>query len=152
MRVNYTTYDLRRKQDSCNSETRPDIMLLASDSEASHPYAYTRIARLFHLKVAYNGPGQKQKEFERMDVAWVRWFLYDLSRPFSFKAKRLPQIRFDHSTKSDSFGFIDPDLIVRATHLIPRFSQGSTSEYLPPSIARPKSSKDTDYRYYFVNM
>lgn len=151
IRVNYTTYDLRRKQDPCNSGTRPDVMLLA-ESDSSHPYGYARIVRFFHVKAAYNGPGPVRQEFKRMNVAWVRWFLYDLSRPFSFKRKRLPQVRFEHYTRPDSFGFIDPDLIIRATHLIPRFAQGLTSQYLPPSIARPKSEKDTDYRFYFVNM
>ena len=127
-------------------------MLLSSDSEASHPYTYARIIRLFHLRVAYNGPGRSCQDYTRMDVAWIRWFHYDLNRKFSFTAKWLPQLRFAHYSEPDSFGFIDPDLIIRAAHIIPRFSQGSTTSYLPPSLARPKSCMDEDFRFYYANM
>ncbi|KAJ3765312.1 hypothetical protein FB446DRAFT_655474 [Lentinula raphanica] len=40
VRLNYTTYDLRRSQDSCNPRTHADIMMLSGDSKtrAEHPY------------------------------------------------------------------------------------------------------------------
>jgi hypothetical protein len=38
MRVNYATYDLRRAQDSLNSRTHPDIMVLSHEDDGTHPY------------------------------------------------------------------------------------------------------------------
>ena len=54
MRVNYTTYDMRRDQDSLNPRTQADVMLLAHEdltARNSHPYWYARIIGLFHVYV-----------------------------------------------------------------------------------------------------
>jgi len=46
LRVNYTTYDMRREQDSLNPRTHPDIMVLSQepkmheDGTPEHPYWY----------------------------------------------------------------------------------------------------------------
>ena len=48
MRVNYTTYDMRRDQDSLNPRTQADVMLLAHEdltARNSHPYWYARMTR-----------------------------------------------------------------------------------------------------------
>ncbi|KAL5534936.1 hypothetical protein ACEPAF_3026 [Sanghuangporus sanghuang] len=111
IQINYTTYDLRRKQDTCNPSTHPDVMMLAPEVDALHPYIC-----------------------------------------FSLKEKRLPQIRFLHYSEPDAFGFIDPDLIIRAVHLMPRFAKGYTTSYLPPSLVRLSSFKDQDFRFYYVNI
>ncbi|KAL5537155.1 hypothetical protein ACEPAF_978 [Sanghuangporus sanghuang] len=152
LRVNYTTYDMRRQQDSCNPNSRADVMLLSADTNGSHPYMYARIVRLFHLQVAYSGPGQTHQSFRRMDVAWVRWFHIDSSSSFSISAKRLPQLRFPHYTNTSAFGFINPDLIVRATHVIPKFSSGKTRYTLPKCIVPSKSKETNDYLVYYVNI
>ncbi|KAG2029536.1 hypothetical protein BDR03DRAFT_825481, partial [Suillus americanus] len=54
IRINYTTYDLRREQDSLNSRTHADIMVLShEDDEANgHPYWYARIIGVFHALVS----------------------------------------------------------------------------------------------------
>ncbi|KAF7293674.1 hypothetical protein MIND_01147400 [Mycena indigotica] len=51
-----------------------------------------------------------------------------------------------------AFGFLDPQVVVRGCHLIPAFSHGRTTEYLPKSIARPEAASDQDWRFYYVNM
>ncbi|OCB88193.1 hypothetical protein A7U60_g4712 [Sanghuangporus baumii] len=152
IQINYTTYDLRQKQDTCNPSTHPDVMMLAPEVDALHLYMYARIVRLFHVKVAYNGPGRQLQDYKRMNVAWVRWFQYDSSSRFSLKEKRLPQIQFSHYSEPDAFGFIDPDLIIRAVHLMPRFAKGYTTSYLPPSLVRLSSFKDQDFQFYYVNI
>src|SRR4051794_2377362 len=53
LRVNYTTYDMRRAQDSINPRTHPDILLLSHDDldqeeEERHPYWYARVIGIFH--------------------------------------------------------------------------------------------------------
>ena len=50
LRINYTTYDLRRAQDSLNPRTHANVMVLAheDDAEISHPYWYAWIIGIFH--------------------------------------------------------------------------------------------------------
>jgi hypothetical protein len=91
MRVNYTTYDLRREQDSLNPRTHADIMLLAHEDEEStqtaHPYWYARVLGIFHVYAIRAGASLHQ---ERMEFLWVRWFGRDLSYKSGFKSRRLP--------------------------------------------------------------
>lgn len=52
VRLNYTTYDMRRGQDTINLRTHPNVMLLAheDDEEAGeHPYWYARVLSVFHV-------------------------------------------------------------------------------------------------------
>ena len=161
LRVNYTTYDLRRTTDSINAGTHPDVMLLSSDSESEHPYCYARVISLFHADVAYALPGSTCQIFKRVDIVWSRFFQIDLSYSFGFAAKRLPRLRFFHHSDTEAFGFLDPELIIRSAHLIPAFAHGKTDEYIPQSLGRPPSSSlygndngdnDEDYKYHYVNM
>lgn len=51
IRINYTTYDMRRSQDSVNPRTHADIMVLSHENDAttpSHPYWYARVLGVFH--------------------------------------------------------------------------------------------------------
>ena len=50
LRVNFTTYNLRRAQDSINPRTHGDVMVLSDedDPENTHPYWYARIISIFH--------------------------------------------------------------------------------------------------------
>ena len=58
--INYTTYDLRRQQDSLNPRTHPDIMLLSHEEPNeeidAHPYWYARVVRIFHVNIIHKGP------------------------------------------------------------------------------------------------
>ena len=46
LRINYTTYDMRRDQDSVNPQTHPDVMLLADESNSDlHPSETERAER-----------------------------------------------------------------------------------------------------------
>ena len=74
LRVNYTTYNLRRAQDALNPRTHADVMVLAheDESEQPHPYWYARIIGIFHLNVHYEG------RVRRMYVLWVRWLAWSI--------------------------------------------------------------------------
>lgn len=152
--VNYTTYDLRRMQDSLNTGAHSDIILLApdDDSNTGHPYIYARIVGLFHVECSYSGSRDAVRTYTRLDIAWVRWFQLDSDYSFGFASKRLPRLRFVPYYDSEAFGFIDPQLILRGVHLIPAFSHLRTQDLLPPSLARSPLDKDEDYKYYYVNM
>ena len=159
MRVNYTTYDLRRAQDSLNSRTHADFMTLQPphlDSELAgdqFPYRFGRIIGIFHAMVLYNaGPGSRNNEPQHMEFLFVRWFTTDDGHRGGWKLKQLHRIKFVDQD-DDAFGFLDPQDIIRGVHLIPAFHHGRTSDLLSPSlIARPGSDNDEDWKYFYVNM
>jgi hypothetical protein len=64
LRINHTTYDVCRAQDSINPGTlHRDIMMLAdNDSDDKdladvHPFCYTQVLGIFHVNVIYTGTG-----------------------------------------------------------------------------------------------
>ncbi|PPR03767.1 hypothetical protein CVT24_007510 [Panaeolus cyanescens] len=162
LRVNYTTYDLRRSQDSFNPRTHADILLLSDTSENDHPFSYARIFRLFHVDITYHcQDGRSFMVPKTFDIAWVRWLQIDEEHNSGWEARRLHRVHFvPHNTlQSAAFGFVNPDDIIRGVHLIPAFAHGTTTEYLSTeSIARNKDAQrfigaqNEDYRYYYVNM
>ena len=157
MRINYTTYDMRRSQDSINPRTNSDIMLMSHENEsnehASHPYWYARVIGIFHADVRHSGPLSKSADFLRMEFLWVRWFGRDLNWTGGWGTKRLHRVGFiTCDDLDDSFGFVDPNDVVRAAHLIPAFAHGRTPEFMSASIARNPKENDTDWLYYYVNM
>ncbi|KAJ3524830.1 hypothetical protein NM688_g8495 [Phlebia brevispora] len=135
IRVNYTTYDLRRAQDSLNPRTHADIMVQSHEDEDErdpHPYWYARIVGVFHVYVQDFRETTKTHERQCLESYGCDGFVND--------------------DDPDAFGFISPDDIIRAAHLIPAFHHGTTDEYLPPSIVRPASDNDEDWVYYYVNI
>jgi hypothetical protein len=154
MRINYTTYDLGRDQDSINPRTNSDIMVLGhedDDSPNSHPYWYARVVGIFHADVRHVGSRSKSRQTQRMEFLWVRWFGRDLDHRAGWKARRLHRVGFLGSSERDAFGFLDPSEVIRASHLIPAFYHGLTSELLPKSVARRPEQNDQDFVYYYIN-
>ena len=158
MRINYTTYDTHRDQDTVNTRTHPDFMVLAHEEEeesSAHPYWYGRVLGIFHAEVRHVGPRSKTEgRPQRMEFLWVRWFGRDMTRPGGWKYKRPHRIGFLDATDPDSgaFGFVDPAAIIRAAHIIPAFHYGRTKELLGRSVARHFDAEDDeDYAFYYVN-
>ncbi|KAF9541101.1 hypothetical protein CPC08DRAFT_730863 [Agrocybe pediades] len=163
LRVNYTTYDLRRDQDSINPRTHPDVQLLASkapgiDVTSQHPYLYARVLGVFHAKVVHHGPLSMSRFPQHLEFLLVRWFEFDETYRGGWKGKRLHRIRFVPQS-SNSFGFVNPLQIVRGIHIIPAFREGRTADLLQPSpIARQMvelnvdNADTTDWAYYHVAM
>lgn len=150
LRVQYTTYDVRRDQDSINPRNQPFVMVLAPpDKEADpdeDPHYYAQVLFPFHVNVT--GPNTTSK---RMDVLFVRWFGEDEHHRGGHKRRRLHRIGFLPDTHDDAFGFLDPADVMRASHLIPAFAHGRTDEYLAgETMARPDGKED-DWAYYYVN-
>lgn len=156
LHVNYTTYDVQRAQDSINPRTHPFIMLLAheddDDSEDDkHPYWYAQVIGIFHFDVIYRGIHSTSFRSQRMDVLWVRWLGVDPDAP-GLSHHRLPRVGFVHHHEAMLFSFVDPNEVLRGTHLIPSFAYGKTDSLLPKSLVRQPSCKDMDYVNYYVNM
>lgn len=125
MRLNYTSYDLRRETDCLNPRSsKRDIMMLASENTPSeHPYCYARVLGIFHANVIYTGPGRIDYLPRRVEFLWVWWF--DLQCPaLSWQDYALDKGRFVPMHQPHAFGFVDPDDVLRCCHLIPSFSDG----------------------------
>ena len=150
LRINYTTYDLRRAQDSLNPRTHANVMVLAheDDAEISHPYWYARIIGIFHAFVNHHS----SPEPVHMDFLWVRWYGRDVGHRAGWNIKHLHRVGFVDGNDPLAFGFLDPSLIIRGCHLIPAFAHGRTKDLLPPSLARLNAENDTDSTFYYVNM
>ncbi|KZV84874.1 hypothetical protein EXIGLDRAFT_623736 [Exidia glandulosa HHB12029] len=150
LRINYTTYDVRRAQDcvNCNSQ-KCNIMLLSDDDTQSDitpvPFWYARVLGIYHTRVVHPilAPREKLVQF-----LWVRWFGRDNS-PSGWRAGRLDRIGYVPSEDEDAFSFLDPSLVLRACHLIPAFAHGRTPDLLDNSTAR--DSDEGDWQYYYVN-
>ncbi|KAJ3833589.1 hypothetical protein F5878DRAFT_665520 [Lentinula raphanica] len=158
VRLNYTTYDLHRNQDSCNPRTLADIMMLSGDSETcdDHPYWFAQIIGIYHVNIVYSGQQQKFLAPQKLDFLHVRWF--GLAREqdgYGIHAKRMPSLGFIDAQDPEAFGFVDPSNIICACHVIPAFAYEKTSQFLPgsgSSLARQGSDKIQDYFRYYVNM
>ena len=177
VRINYTTYDLRRAQDSINTHSHADIMLLSHEDDGGatppHPYWYARVIGIYHVFVTHP---TLSPEPRRLDFLWVRWFGRDTGSPSGWAARRLHRVGFVDSADPSAFGFVNPQDVVRGVHMIPAFAYGRTSELLAHSIARKHEEnkpdgnddeedpewiyhneydercEDTDYLFYYVGM
>jgi hypothetical protein len=156
LRVNYTTYDVRREQDTITPRTHRDIMVLAHEDERTHPYWYAHVIRIFHVNVEYHDPvSHFCSPPTCMNFLFVRWFQHDNSLA-GWASKRLQRLEFIDQENSDmAFGFIDPDCVIRGTHLIPAFAHSSTDKLLGPSFVwewdRDTKHGNFDWCYYYVN-
>ncbi len=159
LRVNYTTYDMRRCQDSINPRTHPDVMVHAQEDDPwnyGHPYYYGRILGIYHVwasrcaSIGFGPPTPVQ----RIEFLRVRWFHLDALAPGGLKARRLHRLQFTpfKDPIRAPFGFISPSDVIRAAHIIGAYAHGRTDAFLPPSSARLDTECDEDWVYYYVNM
>ncbi len=154
MRINYTSYDMRRDQDSINPRTHSDVMMISPETGAhAHPFWYARVLGIFHAQVCHTGPEARSHSVQNMEFLWVRWHGTEPGYRWGFKSARLPKIGFVPEDDEGAFGFVDPSLVLRACHLTPVFSAGRTRTLLDfsPSAAR-HPGEDKDWVNYYVMM
>ncbi|KAI5894786.1 uncharacterized protein SCHCODRAFT_02495166 [Schizophyllum commune H4-8] len=157
LRVNYTTYDVRRNYDTTSATRRTFVMLRspeAIEDTSAHPYWYAQVLGVFRADVAHIGQhsrsGPKPRE---MEFLWVRWLGIVPDHQYGHIHARLPKVGYVPSSDDYAFGFLDPALVLRASHLVPSFVDGRTSELLRegPSYARRGTDVD-DWTSFYVNM
>jgi len=154
LRVNYTTYDVRRDQDSMNPRTSADVMVLSPETgRRAHPFWYARVLGVFHARILHTGPSATNRSIQHMEFLWVRWFGIDPDHRYGRRVARLPKIGFVPDSDPLAFGFLDPSLVLRGCHLIPAFNDGRTFDLLTAShtAARPPD-EDGDWVAFYVNM
>lgn len=158
--VNYTSYDIRLGEDSIHPRMHPDIMTLKHREADPHPFSYARVLSVFHIQVQHD---ELSPEATELDVLWVRPFSVDGTHYGGMKQKRFTRLSFMDGP--DSFGFLDPDEVIRGSHIIPAFAYGCAPDLLGRTIARqafhmdildkdftwPKEPDLDDYQYYYVN-
>ncbi|KZT36764.1 hypothetical protein SISSUDRAFT_988644 [Sistotremastrum suecicum HHB10207 ss-3] len=163
MRLNYTTYDVRRATDHVKpylkfnrkaphcqrSETRDrsTVMLSTSDNQqSSSGFLYARVLGIFH--VLASEVGRTTQEIKRIDLLWVKWFSDVPGWKGGWETRRLDRVWFPPDSEDmGNYGFVDPADVVRACHLPPVFSCGEDAER-QQSIA---SDEGGDYKFYDVN-
>jgi hypothetical protein len=154
LRINYTSYDVRRQQDVVNPRTPCRFILLPADTSEDptmHPFLYARILGIYHAHVRY-----RQRAPQRMDFLWVRWLDYDEMEPGGWDVARLDRVAYSPCRNDnellEAFGFIDPRNIVRACHLIPDFDSGMTGTTPgPSSISLGYDNEKGDWEYHYIN-
>lgn len=156
MRTNYTTYDVRRAQDTINPNTdHRDILLLAQEyCEEDHPltyhqYRYARVLGIYHVNVIHQGNATRSY---RLEFLWVRWFeVIKSTRDVQdgWSRGELDHLRFCKIEEDHAFGFVDPAEVMRASHVIPRFSLGRHHINIAPLSIFAKDNED--WKEYFAN-
>ena len=152
LRINYTTYDLRRETDTINPRTdHRNITLLAQDdhsSAISHPFCYACVLGVYHANVIFTGPESRDYQSRRLEFLWVHWFEL-LKVSSGWERCTLDKGRFMPLHQADAFGFVDPADVLRCCHLIPAFADGR--QHLD-SITMSQNSHDTnDWEYHYIN-
>ncbi len=154
LRVQYTTYDVQRGQDSINARTNHRYIMVNSreTGAGSHPYWYTQVLGAFHTRALHVGTHVTNRSPQNMPFLWVRWLGMESGYQYGHEKARLSKIGFLPDSDPSAFGFLDPSLVIRSCHLIPAFVDGRTDELLPfPSVARDLGEVD-DWAAFYVNM
>lgn len=120
MRINYTTYDIRREQCLLNPKKQTDIMVYSSSPDSKLPYSFARVEGILRVKVIYNGTSPPLEK--EMTVLWVRWYCISNEDEMGWENRRLPRVEFMKENEDwPAYGFVDPDDVIRAVHLIPDY-------------------------------
>jgi hypothetical protein len=152
MRVNFTTYDMRRDQDTINPRTHPNVMVLSPETAPnSHPFWYARVLGIFHLEVIHSGLKSRNGGTQHMEFLWVRWYGTEPGCRSGFKAARLPKIGFVPDSDDYAFGFLDPSLVLRGCHIVPAFAGGRTDSLLSLLPGQVTSARDKDETDDWIN-
>lgn len=146
MTVYYTTYDLRRGADKINMKGRPYVITLSRD-DPSHPYMYARVLGIYQIKVLHPTMAAPVS----MDVIWVRWLQIDHTHRAGWKAKRLYRVQFVPSHEEGAFGFLDPNDVIRGSHLIPCFNKGIVANLLAALLSKWDYPSKANWQYYYIN-
>jgi hypothetical protein len=159
LRINYTTYDVRRAQDVLNPKTTHNNIILLAGAEAengeelqSHPYLYARVLGIYHANIIYVGPGMVDYNPRRLDFLWVRWYQHweeaDDSDVMGWKAHHLDELSFPPMAREDAFGFVNPSDVLRSCHVIPRFVKGK--QHSDGTALSTCAQDGEDWKAYFV--
>ncbi|KAJ2920916.1 hypothetical protein H1R20_g16181, partial [Candolleomyces eurysporus] len=151
MRIKYTAYNTRRDEDIIHLDTdRCNVMLVNPEytrGSSLHPFFYAKVIGILHAEVGYVGSVggfTGSYKYHTIEFLWVRWFRVCPSTDMELdKAELLPL------SNPESQGFIDPNQVLRACHMIPCFKSGKR---YPDGKGTSELAQDgTDWNEYFIN-
>ncbi|KAG9085200.1 hypothetical protein FS749_004614 [Ceratobasidium sp. UAMH 11750] len=152
LQIRYTTYDMRRAQDTINPNTPKRFVLLPSH-EAQHPdmgarrFWYAKVLGIYYANVSHMGSCPK-----RVDFLWVRWLGRRTDMPGGESCRPDQVGYFEDSESFHAFDFVDPIDVIRAAHLIPQFVGKQTTEYLQSVDSLAADVKHVgDWKHYYIN-
>lgn len=129
------------------------MMLAPEDERDTHPYWYARVIGIYHVLVRDKSNYEDMGTSRQIDFLWVQWYGIDDMYRSGFRERRLHRVGFLDAGEDGAFGFVDPNDVLRAVHLIPTFVLGTTDSFLEGhSIARRLDEEDEDYERYYVNL
>ena len=150
MRINYTTYDMRRDEDVIHcvrdgvgfSLAKTCVLVHSTTNDTtSHPWTYAIVLGIFHAQVLY------ETNESRVEFLWVRWLNRDPHQQAGLAARRLERLTLALLDNTDAVSFIDPSTVIHGCHLMPAFHHGFAPVVGFPSIANDTSGNS---RYYYV--
>ena len=149
IRINFTTYDLRRETDVIKPKSdHCDILMLSPEGSDKHPFYYACVIGIFHADVIYTGIGSKDYQARRMEFLWVCRF-EKLEMPSGWQQSSLDILKFAPMAAPGAFGFVNPDDALRGCHLIPRFCTGRLC--LDGISVSWIAGDGDDWKNYYVN-
>lgn len=125
------------------------MTLSNSGDEGDHHFAFARVLGIFHTNVVH-ATGVQKVDYRprRIEFLWVRWFR-PLKPPSRWQSRQLDCLTFPLLESNDAFGFLDPADVIRACHILPRFTLGRTNH---DGRGVSKYAKDSDdWRMYYIN-
>ncbi|KAG8733926.1 hypothetical protein FRC10_012061 [Ceratobasidium sp. 414] len=154
LHINYTSYDVLRQQDVLNAGTPNCFVMLPAETNGkpgAHPFVYAKVLGIYHTKIVHGSHLPKW-----MDFVHVRWLYYDYEQPGGWDHKRLDRVNYISCSTNDdildSFDFVDPANILRATHLIPDFCSNMTKGLLNLDTLIAYDNTDFgNWNAYYVN-
>ena len=153
--VKYTTYDVRRDRDTINPGNHNFVMVRSSeDGPDVHPYWYAQVLGVYHAFVSATHPATHYRSVQRMEFLWVRWLGVEPRYRSGSQCAHLPMVGFVEDSDELAFGFLDPSLVIRGSHLIPRFAFGRTNalmSYNGLTAARAPGCTN-DWTNFYVNV
>ncbi|RXW12496.1 hypothetical protein EST38_g13358, partial [Candolleomyces aberdarensis] len=156
MRVKYTTYEVRRDEDVIHINSDGCNIMVHNpehdDNPHAHPFLYARVLGIYHAHVSYAGEfaiGTWDLRPVRLEFLWVRWYKLQDSELEGRTRTPLDRLTFPPVTSPNAASFIDPNTVLRAAHIIPRFCLGRVHEH--GQGQSEMAGDQSDWKEYFVN-
>ena len=155
MRVNYRTYDLQQEYDIVNSRKHANILTVSPlfdhvshTSSDGHPFRYARVLGIYHANIVYFNPITRSSLAQTMEFLLVHWYRRDSRYKAGFKRRRLHRLELLAPDDPEALGFLDPDDVIRGSHLIPAFAHGVEEGWALPSVTGVGKEA---WQFYYVN-
>jgi len=90
------------------------------------------------------------REWQRVNFLWVRWMGGEPGFRGGFKRRRLERVGFVADDGGlGPFGFVDPNDIIRAAHILPAFEHGRriADPILAPSFCQEAGG---DWNFFYI--